>query len=199
MGHLDRGSQLCPWACFTWLQRSITVNIWIWNQSWLSSTEQGCFARAMIRPCAAIRDSILTPKPMEMKDHLLKGQSPGNPVSVAPLLGRERASLTRVSEPSAIGSSWPPKALSHARLWFAFSRLWIRWCPPCALLSLGHGACRPLRLGRRSSSLCSHPLPFSPCLILHVPSRTFSNFPDGTLPLKSALRYVAPSVSQPCS
>ena len=61
------------------------------------------------------------------------------------------------------------------------------------------GACRPLRLGRRSSSFYSHPLTFSPCLILHVPRRTFSNFPDSTLPLKSALRYVTPSVSQPCS
>ena len=156
------------------LQHSITVNIWLWNQRWLSNTEQGYFAQAMIGPRAAIRDLILTPKLMKMKDHLLKSQSPSNPFNVVHFLGRERASLTKVSEPSAIGSSWPPKALVHALLWFMSSRL----RPPRALPSLGHGACRPLRLGRRSSSFYSYPLTFSPCLTLHVPGRTFSNFPD---------------------
>ena len=90
------------------------------------------------------------------------------------VLGRERASLTQVSEPSATGSSCPPKALVHALLWFMSSRP----CPPRALPSLGHGACRPLRLGRPSSSFYSYPLTFSPCLTLHVPRRTFSNSPD---------------------
>ena len=87
----------------------------------------------MIGPRTAIRDLILTPKLMKIKDHLLKRQSPSNPFNVVHFLGRERASLTQVSEPSATGSSCPPKALVHALLWFMSSRL----CPPRALPSLG--------------------------------------------------------------
>lgn len=114
---------------------------------------QGCLERDWM----TIRDSILTPKPMEMKRPSPKGQSPGKPCqALPPPLGRERGPLlTRVSEPSAIETGLPG-ALTCA-LWFQILQT-LDWCPPCALLSPGPWGMQP-SAWEGGHLLCSHPTP----------------------------------------
>lgn len=155
----------------------------------------------MIRPCAAIRDLILTPKLMKTKDHLLKRHSPLNPFSVAHFLGREGTWSTRASEPSTIETTGLPAPL-HVLLWFTFPDA---QAPDFGFAGAHHVPSYPWAVGHAGPSSWEDGHLLS--VLSHSPSVLASNImsPEEysptsltrALPLKSVLMYVTPLFHSP--